>query len=421
MTKEEALHLQIKPRFIEFLKVAGMPFWEPALTVCPYCGEHAGIFSGFRWSCPHCNKHGDVVDYVMTIEHFKTKMAAIKRICRALQIKITTLEVISADELLDKQFENTGALINGFIGRGVYLLAGSPKIGKSWLVLWLAHKVCLGEDVWEFESHKADVLYISLEDSESRIQSRLAAISYGESGNIWFATEAELLGNGFEEQIVSFLNEHPKVKFVIVDTLQKVRQLHHDQYSYAGDYDIISRMKLLADRFGISVLLVHHTRKAEADDPFAMISGTTGLSGSVDGSMVLIKDDRMDRQAKLYVTGRDVLDVQINLVFDTQSCTWKFLGYGEKDQIQKRNRLLSAVNDLLTDIGSFRGTASELMALLSMRSDVIIKSPNALTRQLNPHKSLLQYEYGISYELDRTGKERTVHLKKRLDDDSSLT
>ena len=421
MTKEDALHLQIKSRFTDFLKAAELPYWEPALTVCPHCGQHAGIFMDFMWSCQHCNKRGDVVDYVMALEHLETKLAAIKRVCRALQIKVTTLEVIHADELMDKQFENTGALIDGFIGRGVYLLAGSPKIGKSWLVLWLAHRVCLGEDVWEFKSRRCDVLYISLEDPERRIQSRVAEITRGETGNLWFATETELMGKGFEEQITGFLFEHPSVKFIIVDTLQKVRQLRADQYSYAGDYEVISQMKSLADRFGITILLVHHTRKAGAADPFSMISGTTGLSGGVDGSLVMIKDERMDNRAKLYITGRDTLDMQLELLFDRTSSTWQFLGYGGQERIQKRDRLLGEINDFLIDEGPFHGTASELLTLLSARTELQIKSANALTRLLNPQKSLLQYEYGILYNFERTGKERTLHLTRVPDDDSDDT
>ena len=421
MTKEDALHLQIKSRFTDFLKAAELPYWEPALTVCPHCGEHAGILMDFMWSCQHCNKRGDVVDYVMALEHLETKLAAIKRVCRALQIKVTTLEVISADELMDKQFENTGALIDGFMGRGVYLLAGSPKIGKSWLVLWLAHRVCLGEDVWEFKSRQCDVLYISLEDPERRIQSRVAEITRGETGNLWFATETELMGKGFEEQITGFLVEHPSVKFIIVDTLQKVRQLRADQYSYAGDYEVISQMKSLADRFGITILLVHHTRKAGAADPFSMISGTTGLSGGVDGSLVMIKDERMDNRAKLYITGRDTLDMQLELLFDRTSSTWQFLGYGGQERIQKRDRLLGEVNDFLIDEGPFHGTASELLTLLSARTELQIKSANALTRLLNPQKSLLQHEYGILYNFERTGKERTLHLTRIPDDDSDDT
>ena len=418
MTKEQSLCDQVKYRLVDFLKAAELPYWEPELTVCPHCGEQVGICEKIFWSCPVCNKRGNAVDYVMALEHLDTEWAAVKRICRALQIKVTALDVIHADELMDKQFENTGALIDGFMGRGVYLLAGSPKIGKSWLVLWLAHRVCLGEDVWEFKSRQCDVLYISLEDPERRIQSRVAEITRGETGNLWFATETELMGKGFEEQITGFLVEHPSVKFIIVDTLQKVRQLRADQYSYAGDYEVISQMKSLADRFGITILLVHHTRKAGAADPFSMISGTTGLSGGVDGSLVMIKDERMDNRAKLYITGRDTLDMQLELLFDRTSSTWQFLGYGGQERIQKRDRLLGEVNDFLIDEGPFHGTASELLTLLSARTELQIKSANALTRLLNPQKSLLQYEYGILYNFERTGKERTLHLTRIPDDDS---
>ena len=421
MTKEQSLRSQIKPRFVDYLKAAELMYVHPELTNCPHCNQHASVVQDWLWSCPECHKHGDVVDYVMALEHLDSEWTAIKRICRTLQIKITSLDVIHADELMDKQFENTGALIDGFIGRGVYLLAGSPKIGKSWLVLWLAHRVCLGEDVWEFKSRQCDVLYISLEDPERRIQSRVAEITRGETGNLWFATETELMGRGFEEQISGFLFEHPDVKFIIVDTLQKVRQLRADQYSYAGDYEVISQMKSLADRFGITILLVHHTRKAGAADPFSTISGTTGLSGGVDGSLVMLKDERMDNRAKLYTTGRDTLDMELELIFDRTSSTWQFLGYGGKERIQKRDRLLSEVNDFLTDEGQFHGTASELLTLLSARTELQIKSANALTRLLNPQKSMLQYEYGILYNFERTGKERTLHLTRIINDDSDDT
>ena len=191
-----------------------------------------------------------------------------------------------------------------------------------------------------------------------------------------------------------------------------------DQYSYAGDYDVISQMKSIADRFGITILLVHHTRKSGAADPFSTISGTTGLSGGVDGSLVMIKDERMDNRAKLYITGRDTLDMQLELLFDRTSSTWQFLGYGGQERIQKRDRLLGEVNDLLIDEGPFHGTASELLTLLSARTELQIKSANALTRLLNPQKSLLQYEYGILYNFERTSKERTLHLTRIPDDDS---
>ena len=100
----------------------------------------------------------------------------------------------------------------------------------------------------------------------------------------------------------------------------------------------------------------------------------------------------MDNRAKLYITGRDTLEMQLELLFDRTSSTWQFLGYGGQERIQKRDRLLGEVNDFLIDEGPFHGTASELLTLLSARTELQIKSANALTRLLNPQKSLLQYE-----------------------------
>ena len=108
-------------------------------------------------------------------------------------------------------------------------------------------------------------------------------------------------------------------------------------------------------------------------------------------------------------------------MFDESTSTWKFLGHSGKEHIQRRDRLLSELNELLTEIGSFHGTASELMEQLCAKSDIQIKSANALTRQLNPYRALLEFEYGIRCELERNAKGRTLHLTKIKNDDSDDT
>ena len=113
--------------------------------------------------------------------------------------------------------------------------------------------------------------------------------------------------------------------------------------------------------------------------------------------------------------------MELELIFDRTTAMWQFLGYGKKERVQKREQLLSEVNDFLIDNGSFHGTASELLEKLSARSTLQIKSANALTRILNPQKSLLKFEYGISYEVERSGKERTLHLTRIVNDDSDDT
>lgn len=95
--------------------------------------------------------------------------------------------------------------------------------------------------------------------------------------------------------------------------------------------------------------------------------------------------------------------------------------FRRQDRRQRGERPLSEVNEHFIEEDDFHGTASELLAKLSARTDLNIKSANALTRRLNPQKSMLRYEYGILYNFERTGKERTLHLTRIPDDDSDDT
>ena len=201
MTQEvmENLQMEVKHRLIDFLKAEKLPYYEPALTACPHCGRQAGIIGDFMWSCNECGSKGDVVDYSKERNFFKTRSDALKHVCRVLGIKICHLDTISADELMDKHFPPDLDLIDGLMSKGLYILAGAPKIGKSWLVLWLAHCVSTGEPVWEFETYKCPVLYLCLEDPDRRVQKRLVDICGGQTGSIHFAVDAEALGSGLEE------------------------------------------------------------------------------------------------------------------------------------------------------------------------------------------------------------------------------
>ena len=296
MQSSEILRTEVKFRFIDYLKAAQIPYYEPSLTVCPHCGQHAQVVGDFLWNCPNCGSKGDVVDYAMESHGFRKTADALKHVCRVLGVKICSLDTIAADELMDMQFPDNPELIEGLLGKGLYLLAGASKIGKSWLVLWLAHCVSLGLPVWGLKTRQCGVLYLSLEDTDQRLQRRLVEVTGGETGDLTIATDAELLGSGLEEQLTNFLSDHPETKFVIIDTLQKIRQLKADSYSYAGDYATLTVLKQIADRFDLTILLVHHTRKQEAYDAVDKISGTTGLIGCADGSLILEKENRLGTQ-----------------------------------------------------------------------------------------------------------------------------
>ena len=110
------------------------------------------------------------------------------------------------------------------------------------------------------------------------------------------------------------MREHPDTGLIIIDTLKRVREAGGADYSYASDYDVVARLKALADSYKVSMLIVHHTRKQKSEDIFDMISGTNGLMGAADGAFVLSKDKRTSNNATLDVAGRDQQDMKIHLV-----------------------------------------------------------------------------------------------------------
>ena len=116
--------------------------------------------------------------------------------------------------------------------------------------------------------------------------------------------------------------EHPYTKLIIIDTLQKVREIVGDNYSYANDYQIMARLKSFADVHCLCMLLVHHTRKQNADDKFDMISGTSGLLGAADGAFLLQKEKRTGNAETLEVSGRDQQDQKLYLVRNTETLLW---------------------------------------------------------------------------------------------------
>lgn len=413
MTEEkiELYRERVQPRLRDYLKASQIEVSEDEIiTVCPCCGDTAGLMKDDIWLCMHCGKQGDLLDYVLCEHPRMSSVEAIRHIQRTLGERITELDAVNANELMDMEFQPTGWLIEKLLGKGVYILAGASKIGKSWLVLWLADRVSKGELVWDFKTQPCEVLYVSLEDTAQRMQQRLSEVTEGEAGKVWIATEAELLGSGFEQQLANFLNSHSAVGFVIIDTLQRIRQMKSEKYSYAGDYEVMTTLKAIADRFNITILVVHHTRKEESSDAFNMISGTNGLMGCADGAMVLQKPSRIGKAATLDITGREIADLQLKLEFE-ENKHWQFIEYGKEEPRDDADKLLRAVQQLVSESRSWHGTPTELVDALGPVLPADTK-PHALTRKLNANTQTLAQQYGVSYRNTRTPDSREITLSQ---------
>lgn len=273
----------------------------------------------------------------------------------------------------------------------------------------LAYHVATGQKLWDCEVHQGTVLYLALEDGYERLQRRMYRM-FGVEGadKLHFAISAKQLGNGLDTQLEKFVREHPDTRLIIIDTLQKVRELSGEAYSYRDDYQIIGQIKQLADKFGLCLLIVHHTRKSAANDEFDRISGTTGIYGCADGAFVLSKENRTDNTATLSVSGRDQPDQRIHLVRDEERLLWCFDHADKEPYHEPPDPLLEKVAALVTEeVPTWEGSATELRDELG-----IDMKPNALAMRLNVRAGKLLSDFKVRYENTRTHSGRTITLTK---------
>lgn len=414
------LAYQVRHRQIDYLKAAKLHLDESdpedIRTTCLCCGRIAHVSDTFpgspipTWECGFCGAKGNTVDYAKAYFGMTEKKAIID-VCRRLGIRITQLETITAASLMDKQFDPQHELIESMLAPGLYILAGASKIGKSWLVLQIAHCVSMGIPLWERKVQKSEVLYLALEDTERRIQNRLMRICGGETGEIAFATEAEVLGRGFEEQVTNYLHNHPQAKLVIVDTLIKVREMNSRGSAYADDYATMTAFKRIAERYGITMLIVHHTRKQEASDIMDMISGTTGIMGCADGAMVLERPMRRVPRGSISMTGRDFQDAKINLIQNPDTMCWEFAGYTDEMPEELSDPVLAAITVLVEQNDSWEGTAEELRSQLQQLNPRLNLKANALSRRLNAQVQKLEDQYGIRLIRSRGSGGKLIRLE----------
>ena len=329
--------------------------------------------------------------------------------CNSPEKSGCSLQTVSMTELYDTLYPPRTPVVDGFLYGGTYLFVGAPKVGKSFFMGQLAYHIAMGIPLWDYPVRKGTVLYLALEDDYARLQRRLSQMFGIESAdNLYFATQAKTLKEGLDGELEEFVKQHTDARLIIIDTLQKVREVGGETFSYSNDYEIVTKLKAFSDKYGICLLVVHHTRKMESGDSFDMISGTNGLLGAADGAFIMQKKKRTDNTAVLDIVGRDQPDQELTIEFDRERCIWKFKKAETELWKQPPNPLLEAINEFLSEARpEWEGTATELLKQLP---DMQL-SANVLSRRLNVVNSQLLNDYGIFYD-NKRGHERRIILKR---------
>ena len=301
-------------------------------------------------------------------------------------------EPITAGELMDKQFLPMPVIVEGMLPAGTYILAGTPKIGKSFLMTQLCWSVAEGIPFLGLATRKSTVLYLALEDTQERLQSRLVRMF----GTDWSGSEFHLLfqinqqGDALIQQFQDFILEHPDTRLIVIDTLQRVRESNGSPYSYSHDYETIV---------------------------FNQISGTNGLLGAADGAFLLHQGKN---NVLLEQTGRDVPNQRYVLRFDKSRCVWDLIRMEHTPLPEPPDPLLPVIDQIIGK-DDWRGTATELLCCVQQIAPDTELMPNTLTRRLNTLTEQLSRGYGISFRNVRSSERRELRFLRipQNDDDDA--
>jgi hypothetical protein len=223
-------------------------------------------------------------------------------------------------ELLRQEFPPPKWAVPGLLCEGLNLLAGAPKLGKSWLSLGIGAAIANGDPaLGGIDVERGPVLYCALEDTGRRLQRRrrqMLANGGRAAPLLTLETACPTMPNGGDALIVEWIEQSPGARLVIVDTFEKMRGRNPQGVSaYSADYAAAGRFKTIADNYGVPILLIHHVRKQGAEDWQDLVSGTNGLTGAMDATLVLERS-RGQADGVLHVTGRDVVEDDYAMSFD---------------------------------------------------------------------------------------------------------
>ena len=339
-----------------------------------------------------------------------------------------TLKTFTAADLAGATIPPTPFIVNTLLPAGLTILAAPPKTGKSWLCLALADAVATGATFFGYKVNEGSVLYMALEDNQSRLQSRLKAIGSKLPSNLHMVCRNALtLDNGLIDQLEAWISAHSDTRLIILDTLQRIKgAAAYGMDAYANDYARLAPLQELAVEKNVAILAVHHFRKQgnyAVDDVFERLSGSTALFGASDCAWAIYGKRGADEMT-FHVTGRDVIDNEYKISFDKEKSRWQMLGDSEQLEEQRRideynsSPLIQTIRELVREAsGRWIGSARDIFSEVMKRYQAVpATSEKALKHVLMEAQERLLLNDGIAFTQapgGRKGRDYTFETVKQ--------
>jgi hypothetical protein len=239
----------------------------------------------------------------------------------------------TATDLMNENIAPLQFLVDRFFtDSGCIIFAGKPKIGKGWIILDLALSIAEGGKFWGEQCRQGEVLMYMLEDSKRRVKERISILRPGcpatttDNMRFRYSVDGPFYVNSdgtgtLLDDIKAHLASFPKIRFIVIDVLQRVRgTVERSDNAYQADYKIIGAIQKLTAEFNVLIIVIHHTKKGRVDDAIDSVNGSFGIAGSTDGSIIIGKDGDV---VKIESRMRDIADFEFELVKENGSPMWK--------------------------------------------------------------------------------------------------
>ena len=255
-------------------------------------------------------------------------------------------------QLQKMKFPRLHWVVEGIIVEGLTILAARPKLGKSWMMLdVLIAAATGGKALSSIKCQRMVALYYALEDNQRRLLRRGQKLLKGEwPKDLYVRHKLRRLDRGGIDDIREWVEER-KADLVVIDTFNHIRPPRKlNEEAYSSDYQWLGQLQALATELKISIVVVHHVRKAEATDPLDLINGSTGLQAAADTLLVLTRDSD---GVVLHGSGKDLEDqIELAIEFDRDACKWSVLGPAEHARLSpERKSVLEVLRNAENPLG----------------------------------------------------------------------
>jgi hypothetical protein len=335
-------------------------------ALCPVCRQADAtirrVNHGLSFSCPTpCQEMRIAAGYGVKAtdvfeEQSRNRNPAIPKPANPKQQPFDVLASIrNGGWLADQTFPPTSYVVPGLIPEGYTVIAGAPKIGKSWLALAVALAAASGgRALGLVQVQQRPALYLALEDGERRLQYRCRVLlGDGEPIPEAFEYLTRVEPSDLFATLRAWYDRHP-TGIAIVDTLGKVAAgvlpAYGGEGAYARDYRIGSALKQTVDEHpGAALGVNHHERKAASEDFVGSVSGTNGLTGAAD-TVIRLTRKRTESAGLIEVTGRDVEEAAYALLFTGGRWTLDGADMGEAGARAETRRATAGTGDRMADV-----------------------------------------------------------------------